>query len=78
MRDVFGGAAYIALVALSLSGAALAVGCLSVLLDRRSAPAGSEAAVMRAGRRAQLRRYGVRWVVLACVWLAGVVLLAAL
>lgn len=70
MREWLGGAAYLAFMVLSLSGAALAVAWASaLLLDRRPFAASAEG---RRGQRRQLRRYSVCWAGLTCAWLAAV------
>lgn len=71
MRESIGILLYVLFIVLTVSGAALGVAAASVLLHRRRIAAGIDVAGVHAGSRTQLRRYGLCWLVLACVWLIG-------
>jgi hypothetical protein len=70
VRESIGVMLYLLFIVLTVSGAALGVAAASALLHRRVA-AGVDAAGVHAGSRTQLRRYGLCWLALACVWLIG-------
>ncbi|HEU4881715.1 MAG TPA: hypothetical protein VFT45_05705 [Longimicrobium sp.] len=72
MRVLIGTLLYLVFAVLVASGTALAVAAISVVLGRRWLPAGIDSAGVRAGRWSQLRRYGLCWLALTCVWLLGV------